>query len=476
VEAVDSKELSFSELKQQNAELKQLVAQLQERVALLEEMHRKSSRNSSKPPSSDGPAGPQRKYHKSKKRSGKKRGAQPGHVKAERALVPPERVDHHTDCVPEECEHCGNKLSAMGLRPHRHQVFELPPIQPIVHEYALHAGECDDCGRVTRATLPMGVPSRAFGPSVDATVAVLVGVYRLSKRGVQSLLHNMFGLDLSLGAVLDCQNVVSAALLEPYDQAAKFARQQPVKNADETSWREQRKLCWLWTLVTPLVTVFMIHSRRNAEAARELLGPPIGMLGTDRHGAYRWWPLWNWQACWSHLIRDFTAIYERGGHSGKLGGVLLEESKQLFKWYHQVRDGSLKRQTFQRYVSSLKARVNKALKEGRDECKHSKTSGTCKAMLKVFPAFWLFVEHEDVEPTNNSSEQTVRHGVMMRKVSFGTQSAAGSRFIERILTAHATLLRQKRNILDFIKSACVAQLHKTKPPSLLPTKPFDQSN
>lgn len=469
VESSDSQDRRYAELKQQNAELKQLVGQLQERVALLEEVVRKSSRNSSKPPSTDGPTGGSTKYPGSRKRSGKKRGAQPGHKKFERTLVPPERVDHHTDCVPDECEHCGSALQTTDLAPVLHQVFELPQVQPIVHQYALHTGECDDCGRLTRANLPIGVPSRVFGPSVDATVALLMGVYRLSKRGVQSLMHNLFGLSLSLGAVVDCQNVASEALAVPYEQAAEFARQQPVKNADETSWREQMQLHWLWVLVTPLVTVFMIRSRRNAEAARELLGQATGTLGADRHGAYRWWPLHDWQACWSHLIRDFTAIHERQGHSGKLGAVLLEESKQLFKWYHRVRDGTLKRQTFQRYVSPLKDRVHKALEEGRDECEHSKTAGTCKAMLKVFPAFWLFVQNEDVQPTNNCSEQAVRHGVIMRKVSLGTQSSAGSRFIERILTVHATLLRQNRDILGFLRSVCVAQLHHAEPPSLLPS-------
>jgi transposase len=193
------------------------------------------------------------------------------------------------------------------------------------------------------------------------------------------------------------------------------------------------------------------------------------VLGTDRHGAYRWWPIELWQVCWAHLIRDFIAISERDAHSKRLGEALLLESKQLFKWHDRVRDGTMKRETFRRYVAPLKERVSRILHEGRDHCRNKKTAGTCRAMLKVFSAFWTFVDHEGVDPTNNVSEQRVRHGVIMRKISLGTQSDHGSRFVERILTVHATLRSQRRNVLQFVHAACKAKLQAHPPPSLLPT-------
>lgn len=461
-----------AELTRQNAELKKQNAQLQQRIAALEEKARKSSRNSSKPPSSDGPHTPRRtKRDKPKKTSGRKRGAQPGHAKAERELVPQERVDYHTDCVPKECERCAAELTQLEAEPRLHQVAELPRIRALIHQFALYAGECTDCGHISRASLPHGVPSRAFGPSVDATVALLIGVYRLSKRSVQSLMLSMFGLKISLGAVIGCQNAASEALAEPYEDAVDFAQQQPVKNADETSWRQQLRRVWLWTVVTPLVTVFMIHPRRNTNAAQELLGAAKGALGTDRHGAYRWWPLRQWQVCWAHLLRDFQAIAERTGHAGRIGKALVEEAGRLLKWHQQVRDGTMTRSTFRSEAGRLSRRIETLLMEGRDECAHARTAGTCKALLKVFPALWLFVDNEKVEPTNNSAERAVRHGVLMRKVSLGTQSALGSRFIERILTVHATLRSQRRDALTFIRDACQARLNGAAPPSLLPKPP-----
>src|SRR5207245_1171419 len=155
--------------------------------------------------------------------------------------------------------------------PHRHQVFELPRVEPIVTEYELHSLECS-CGVTTRAELPSDVPTGAFGPSVNATIAVLMGVYRLSKRAVPELMRDLFGLTMSVGAVIGCQQAASAALEAPVEGAKAAVVDVPVKYADETGWREARRRAFLWTVVTSTITVFMVHARRNADAARALLG------------------------------------------------------------------------------------------------------------------------------------------------------------------------------------------------------------
>jgi transposase len=468
-------EREHAELRRENAELKAKVEQLLKRVAELEERLRQSSRNSSKPPSSDGPATPARKYYKRKQKSGKKRGGQPGHEKHERKLVPPDQVDEHHDCVPKECEDCREKLLGRDPDPELHQVFEIPEVRPRVSQYALHSLGCDRCGHITQGQLPKHVPTRSFGPSVDAVVGLLAGPYRLSKRFVQALIGDLFGLEMSLGSVIDCQRAVSEAVAAPVVEATQFAREQPVKHADETGWFEKGKRAWLWVLATPLVTVFMVHLSRDSVAAQQLLGAAMGILVTDRHAGYNWWPLGLRQVCWAHLLRDFTAISERGGHSEKLGKALLEQAHQMFSWWHRVRDGTLQRSTFRVYMRSVRSEVKTLLIEGRDQCSHPRTARTCSRLLKVFPALWLFVDQEGVEPTNNVAEQRARHPVIWRRTSHGTQSKAGSRFVERILTVYATLRQQNRNVLDFLRAACTARLRGTTAPSLLPTVGSDRS-
>ena len=214
----------------------------------------------------------------------------------------------------------------------------------------------------------------------------------------------------------------------------------------------------------------MIHARRNAEAAKELLGTWRGVLVTDRHGAYHWWPNCRRQFCWAHLKRDIQAIVERDGESGRIGIGMLDEVERMFTWWHRVRDGTLARSSFRVYMRTVQQRFEALLAEGATGS-HAKTSKTCAMRLLRRHALWTFVYIEGVEPTNNGAEQAVRHGVIMRKISYGTHSVAGSRFVERMLTVHATLRRQRRNILDFMRAACTAALRSHPAPSILPIEP-----
>ena len=448
-----------------------LIARLEKRNTELEEGKRLSSSNSSMPPSTD--RGDARKKRRRKKPSGRKPGAQKGHKKHERALEPVEKVDNLTDSKPTHCECCGQDLEGEDPSPRRHQWYELPPVKPILNEVQVHTLECPRCQHMTRGQLPQGVPTRAFGPTVDATIGLLIGVCRLSKRAVSELMGQLFGLSMSVGAVVGCQKAVDGAIEEPVDEAGQFVKLQGVKYADETSWQQARARAWLWTVVTSLVTVFMIHGRRNAEAARELLGQAHGVLCTDRHRAYDWWPQRLRQSCWAHLIRHFVAIEERGGQSGRIGQALHEEANRMFHWWHQVRDGTLARSTFQAKMRLVKKRVHELLLEGReldDGDGEKKTAGTCKRVLESFDTLWTFVRLEGVEPTNNTGERSIRHGVIWRKISYGTHSEWGSRFVARILTVHATLKQQDRNILEFLRDACESKLHNRPGPSLLPLR------
>ncbi len=478
--ARDWRDARIAELEARVEKLEALVERLMAENAELKEKLGKSSRNSSKPPSSDGPA--DKAQRRSKKPTGRAPGGQPGHDKHERPEAPPEKVSKRVVLRPDRCAKCAKRLVGSDPEPHRHQVFELPEIEPIVNEYLLHLLHCPDCGHATRAKLPPGVPTRIFGPSVTAVASYLMGVHKLGKRGLAEALHDLFGLPISVGAVVDTQQEASEALAAPYEEALSEAQAAPVKNADETSWREgngkSSAKAWLWTLVTSKVIVFMIHKSRGQDAAiRLLLGAKtaignivFGVLGTDRHGAYNFWPLRLRQFCWSHLIRDFTAIAERSGASRRIGRQLLEEAQRMFAWWHRVRDGTLTRARFKVCMRSLRARVEALLLEG-SMLGNTSTARTCAKLLKASEAMWTFVRVEGVEPTNNSSERAVRPGVISRKLSGGTKSEAGSRFVERMLTVHATLRLQGRPILPFLREACEARLHRSTPPSLLPVRP-----
>jgi len=139
-------------------------------------------------------------------------------------------------------------------------------------------------------------------------------------------------------------------------------------------------------------------------------------------------------------------------------------TKKMFDWWDELGAGTISRSTFRRRMRAVRRDVEEFLEMGKEQ---SSQSGTFKDILEHRAALWTFVDVEGVEPTNNHAEQQVRHGVMFRKVSGGTQSERGSRFIERMLTVVASLRKQQRNVHAFLTEACEARLRNTAPPSLI---------
>ena len=444
--------------------LTSMVHALQEQVGTLQEQLHQTSRNSSRPPSSD----PPQHQRPHRPRGQRRRGGQPGHPGSTRPLIPVEEVDEVVVIKPTQCTHCQVPLSGDDPKPWRHQVLEIPPIKPVVTEYQWHQLACPSCGATTRAPWPAGVPSGTYGPRVQATVALCTGAYRLSKRTTQQAREEVFGVPMSVGTISPLEQATTEAVAAPVEAARTYVQAQEVAHLDETSWRQGDKRAWLWVAVTSWVTVFVVRMSRGGQVARELLGAQFsGILVTDRYSAYNGYPVRWRQVCWAHLLRDFEARRGRGGRSEESGDALLAQAHQMFAWWHQVREGTLKRSTFRSYMSPLRREVERLLEAG-SQCGVPKTTGTCQDILKRREALWTFVQVEGVEPTNNTAERSIRPGVLWRKGSFGTQSAEGSRFVESMMTVVATLKQQQRNVLESLTTACEAALRGEAAPSLLP--------
>jgi transposase len=443
------------------------VQALEVEVATLRERVNRNSRNSSQPPSSDGsdiPPKPRRPV-----KSGRKRGAQKGHQGTTRKLVPVEQVKAVHDVKPEVCRACGHELTGEDPRPYRHQVTEIPPVVAEVIEHRLHTLTCPECSTETRATLPAGVPQGTFGPRLQAMVALLSGRYHLSKRDISEMMADFFQADVSLGSVPALEQRSSETLGEPVEKAREYVQTQPVAHMDETGWREANQKAWLWVAATTLVTVFLIRLKREGQVVKEMLSETFpGIVVSDRWSAYNWLSTSLRQLCWAHLLRDFQAFVERGGVSQQIGAALLAQAGLMFQWWRRVRDGTMSRATFQEQMQTVQCQVGELLRQGAT-CAQRKTAGTCRDILKREEALWTFVRVEGVEPTNNLAERQVRPGVLWRNGSFGTQSEAGSRFAERIMTVVATLKQQHRNALDYLTEACDAANWGRPAPSLLPT-------
>jgi transposase len=443
---------------------------LEEDVSKLREQVNRNSGNSSQPPSSDGPGVVKGKIEK--KRSGRSRGGQPGHPGTRRELVAVEELKAEYDIKPRICRCCGEELAGEDAHPYRHQVAEIPAVKIEVSEYRLHTLACQTCGTETRAKLPEGVPQGGFGPRFQSQVSILSGKYHLSKRETVGILDDFYSVDLGLGSVPKLERRTSAAIAPAVEEARAYVRTQPSAHQDETGWREGCKKAWLWVLATQSVSVFLVDLHRSAEVAKNMLGVDFkGTLTTDRWSAYNWLENRYRQLCWAHLLRDFQAFVERGGESQVLGEALLVYTHQMFSFWHLLEKGQSSRSQFQEQMIPIRTQVGELLRQGSN-CSHSATAGTCRDILKRESALWTFIDVEGVQPTNNLGEQKIRPAVLWRNSSFGTQSKAGSRFVERILTVATTLKQQKRNLLDYLTQACEAANYGRPVPSLLPAAGF----
>src|SRR4051812_37447951 len=437
-----------------------LILTLQGRICELESRLGQTSANSSRPPSSEPPQTPARPKAPP---SGRKRGGQPGHRGACRALLPVEQVDEVVEVVPDACRHCGQPLpqpaERLRSRVWRHQVVELLP---------LAVRRCPSCGKRTRADLPAGVPRRPFGGRLTAGIALLSGRYRLSRRGMRQPLQDLWEIKLSLGAVVRQEQVQSAALAPVVEEARAAIQQAAVVNMDETGWRQEKQRAWLWTVVTAELTVFRIDRSRGGAAIEAVLGHEFtGVVGSDRWSAYSRFPAERRALCFAHLKRDFHALVDRGGEAEPIGRWGLAEIERLFVLWHCFRAREFSRKELRRRLIPLQARLGRLLRRGQEN-PDRKAAALCRELSKWWRALWIFARVEGVEPTNNVAERALRPAVLWRKGRIGSNSEAGSRFAEQLLTVVATCRQQGRPLLAFLVAASEAALHGTAPPSLVP--------
>jgi len=442
---IDELERENAALRARNRALEQRIQELEARIRELEARLGQHSGNSSRPPSTDPPGTPPPARPK---RTGRKRGGQPGHEKHERALLPPEKVTRTHVLKPDACRCCGKALHGEDPEPERHQVIEIRKVVADVDEYQLCALVCDDCGTSTRASLPAGVPTGQFGPRLQAIVALSSGAYKMSKREIEQMVEDFFGVPISLGSIANLEQATSEAIAAPVAEVAQAIQKQPVVHADETGWYERSKRGWLWGAIASMMACFVIRASRGAKVAQELLGPTFsGILVSDRWSAYAWVDTARRQLCWAHLLRQFRGFQERGREGERIGSSLELLTDAMFHMWHRVRDGTMTRASFRERMEGMRPHVVAWLQEGASSGIRG-VAGRCREILELEPALWTFVLVEGVEPTNNACERILRPGVLWRKRSFGTDSPNGSRFVERILTVVTTLRLQKRNVLD----------------------------
>ncbi|MGA8746053.1 MAG: IS66 family transposase [Solirubrobacterales bacterium] len=453
---------------------------LEERLGRLEEQTRKDSRNSSSPPSQDPPktraerrAEARKKAKAWAKREGEKRrqGGQPGHKGSGRKHLPSDQVDEIVDHYPAACGGCERKFSEDEKTPSgrfgRHQVAELPQVAIIYTEHRTHHLRCPGCAKQTAGRLPAEVGGSPFGVGVGAAVVTLSARNRVSRRDMPELARELFGLEISVGAVDAICQRASAALKGPQEALAQRVLSSPALNVDETGWYTEHDPRTMWTATTAQAAIFQIVADRHRDRLEELIGNDFkGILISDRWWAYDLINPESRQACWCHLKRDFFKHSEGLAEQKEFGQAGLALTKRLFKaWQAFEEHGERARLSSEMapIQSELRELVEHAARKSMRTRRHRRFAGN---LLKIWPALFTFVTVAGVQPTNNAAERSLRGPVIYRKLSHGTQSEDGERFIERALSVSVTCRLQSRSMFAYMRELLTAHARGDPLPTL----------
>jgi transposase len=453
------------EVRQAFLSLVDLVRELSTQVQELRAQLKQTSHNSSKPPSSDPPSAPLPPAPRVAR--GCTRGGQPGHSDQQRPLLPEDQLDAIVALRPTTCSHCQAALSvdlSLSGPIWVYQIVELPPITPTVTEYQQQTVCCPACQRAVTADLPPDLPPGAFGPRLSALIGLLHGGYHLSMRTTAALLQDVCGVTISVGSVAaSCARL--SAVLAPIDAAVQqHVQQQPELWVDETSWKEGTRRSWLWVAVSPQASCYRIHASRGQAALWQLLGQAYGgVVHSDRASVYHALPDRQRQLCWAHVIRNLQGLVDYAHAESGRARALLEWTQPVFEAYHAYRCGLFDQIALQHALLPVRLAMHELLHRGT-RAPWDKLQAICTDLLRHWDALWTFSRVEGLHPTNNRAERALRPAVIWRKSCYGTQSAAGSRFVERMLSVQATCIQQGRNLFAFLTEAvCAAWAHEPAP-------------
>ncbi|MGH8118909.1 MAG: IS66 family transposase [Rhodanobacteraceae bacterium] len=451
-----------------------VIRRLEDRIDELERQVNRNSGNSSMPSSSDSPksrAERRRLAREAYKRSMRKSGGQPGHQGNSRELVASERVDDRREHLPDCCE-CGHVFDGSEERvgdPVCHQQYELPVIVPLVFEHARVRLRCPACQRARLACLSAGAGS-GFGPRIDAHIAMLAGVFRLSRDQVRQVVVEVFGIPASKGSVDSAIMRMSAILADPWAELREAIRRAEAVHADETTWRLRGATQWLWVAASALVACFRIDPTRSQQAAKELLGEQFGgFVICDRYAGYHFLDVLQQQICWCHVIRQLVEVSERSGAAGRRGKTLVGLARQVIAAHREFLSDGHDADWLTATLQPLRVKIRGLL----EQCaagQHPRTANFAAGLLAEYEALWTFCDVPDlhIDPTNNAAERAVRHAVLQRRLQGGTQSDHGSRWIERIQSVRETCRLQDRRVLAWLTQAATAAHHGLPIPTLLP--------
>jgi transposase len=449
---------------QQQAQITELQTQISTLLANQAEMAarlNKNSRNSHKPPSSDGykkpvskPAFPRNK--------GRKPGGQPGHKG--KTLEICEQPDHFNEILPDVCIGCNKKLDKSKAEVVEvRQVFDLPEPKLEVTEHIVLGCNCERCGRYNHGEFPEGVNARLqYGAGVRALVVLLNVAFKMPVKKVQMLFTDLFGYAINSGTILQATQKCYERLEGSEKVARRQLLQSLVSHFDETGLRAAGCLHWLHTCCNGLFTYLFVHVRRGAAALQDasvsILPGFKNWAVHDCWGSYFKFHECLHAICGAHLLRELVALEEKGARWAAWF------RRYLLVLYHLSEKGTGKLNPEQqekalKLFDKIWANADQAEPPpqasagGRGKPKSTKGRNLLLRLKKHQSAVLAFAFHKEVPFTNNQAERDLRPAKTKQKVSGAFRTLEGAQIYARIFGFISTARKHQSSVFKELKNA-----------------------
>ena len=445
--------------------------QIERIVALEAELAKaqKNSSNSSKPPSSD-ITNPPKTRSSGKKKGKRKRGGQPGHSRHEREPFEESEIDHFFDYYFDTCPDCGSDVTLTYENPRIVQQVDIVPNPTVISEHRGLGCWCEQCQKMHYAPIHEDVRRAGLvGPRLTALVAYLKGACHCSFSTIRKFLRDVAQIKISRGQLRNVCAKVSDSLDTAYEELLKLLPGQERVNVDETGHKDNGQRMWTWCFRTSLYTLFKIDRSRSSQVLVDVLGSEFnGVLGCDYFSAYRkYMGDFNVlvQFCLAHFIRDVKFLVQHPNSKNRAyGRRVLEAVRALFQVIHRRENMNA-----ERFTRKLEQAGLELQKQATYRVPPIKEAQNLKRRFEKHGESYIrFITTPGIDPTNNVAEQAIRFVVIDRRVTQGSRSEAGQRWLERIWTVIATCTQQGRSVFEFLHTSVLAHFGGSTSPSLVP--------
>lgn len=440
------------------------IERLTERVKALEEQVAKNSRNSSKPPSSDG----FKKTKSLREKGQRKTGGQKGHEGKTLAMVsdPTAILRHRLETCP-ECQHDLSMVSPEKLE--KRQVFDIPPVKLVVTEHQAEVKTCVGCRKVVKAVFPKGVENPVqYGAVLKAQIAYLSAYQLLPSGRLVELLADFYGQSLSEDTVLGVLETLAQAVQPSLANIRQELLKSDLLHADETGLRVNKRTEWLHVLSTSQLTYYAVQPKRGQIALRQIgLVPEFkGILLHDAYASYWIFEQCQHALCNAHILRELRFLHEEQGQiwAGELKNLLVNMKKAVET--AQV-VGKLAPESLERFTQSYTELLAQGWQANpppekpdlprRGRLKQSTAQNLLLRLDKYQAAVLAFIHDFRVPFDNNLAERDLRMMKVKQKISGAFRTQLGAEIFADLRSYISTARKQGHNVLEAIHNALLGQ-------------------